>query len=164
MRQPNASGPLLTLCSGAPSAVQLLAKRAGDNWIIKDLVEQPFYRFLKHAYPLFDVGQVRPSAAAAHDVGRPPAGLAGAAGTRGQQPHLGRTQAEPKLLCLRSQRPLPRFCNPVLPPLNPRHPALQHLILYCLGGWSAVVWTGAMRQVRSSWLGCFLGGACVQSR
>ncbi|PSC75319.1 Palmitoyl-monogalactosyldiacylglycerol delta-7 desaturase, chloroplastic [Micractinium conductrix] len=57
----------------------LLAKRAGDNWIIKDLVEQPFYRFLKHAYPLFDVG--------------------------------------------------------------------QHLILYCLGGWSAVVWTGAMRQV-----------------
>ena len=41
-----------------PACAQLRAKRAGDNWIVKDLVEQPFYRFLHWSYPLHSTMQV----------------------------------------------------------------------------------------------------------
>lgn len=35
----------------------MLDARAGDNWIVKDLASDPFYRFLHHTYQLHAVGQ-----------------------------------------------------------------------------------------------------------
>ncbi len=38
--------------SSAGTVLQVLEARAGDNWIVSDLVADPFYRLLHLTYPL----------------------------------------------------------------------------------------------------------------
>lgn len=54
-----AAFPLLARTPPALShtLLQVLVARAGDNWIVSDLVADPFYRMLRYTYPLHAVLQ-----------------------------------------------------------------------------------------------------------
>lgn len=132
-------------------AQQVLDARTGDPWIVSDLLADPFYRFLHRTYPLWSTLQVCAPASTPVCGGRlrttlapsRAAALAGGTAHREALPGTLRPRRAAHCLCVPRQNKLSAS--------SPAHPAgtwpLQYAALYWLGGWPALVWGGAVRQV-----------------